>query len=89
MPLDICTIYDSKAEAYMTPLFFQSKGQAVRSFSDAINDPTHNTDISKHPEDFTLFHLGHFNERNGTIVVLPTPVSIATGINLTQEPQLT
>ncbi len=81
----ICTIYDSKAEAYHTPLFFQSKGQAVRSFSDAVNEPTQKSEIARHPEDFTLFIIGTFDERNGKLIAFPQPVSLALGQNLQSE----
>ena len=47
----ICSIYDTKAEAWLMPMFFGAAGQAVRAFSDAVNGTE--GDIAKHPEDFT------------------------------------
>ena len=61
----ICSIHDSKAEAWMTPLVFQAKGQAVRSFSDAVNRG--DGDFYLHPEDFTLYVVGFFDELSGAI----------------------
>ncbi len=76
----ICSIHDSKAAAWLSPMFFQSNGQAIRSFADAINDK--NTEFGKHPEDYTVFQLGHWDERTGSIDLLEEPFSLANGINL-------
>lgn len=79
MNLRICSIRDQKAEAWMTPLFFQSKAQAVRSFGDAVNDGQ--SEFSKHPEDYVLFYLGDWDPEYGAL--LPTePESLAVGVNL-------
>lgn len=80
MNLSILSIYDSKAEAYHTPLFLQSIGQGLRSFGDACNDPQ--SEFHKHPEDYTLFHLGAFDPRTGKITVLDAPNALANGVNL-------
>ncbi len=79
----ICSIYDGKAEAYSQPMFFQSTGQAVRSFSDIVNDREHA--IGQHPEDYTLFVLGEWNERNGEITLETAPVALGQGIHLVQR----
>ncbi len=83
MNMEICSIHDTAAQAYMTPMFFQSRGQAIRSFSDAVNDGK--SDFYKHPEDYTLFHLGSFNERTGSIDIAPAPAVLTTGINIKQD----
>lgn len=76
----ICSIFDVKAEAWLVPMFFQGKGQAVRSFNDAVNDP--GTEFGKHPEDYTLFLLGEFDERSGYISVRDAPEPLVVGVNL-------
>ncbi len=82
----ICSIFDTKSEAWFTPIFFQSIGQEMRSFSDAVNDLS--TDFGKHPEDYVLFELGEFGERDGIIHALDAPKSLAVGVNLvTQDNQ--
>jgi len=75
----IASIYDAKAEAWMTPMFFLSKAQAMRSFSDAVNDGK--SDFSNHPGDYTLFVLGTFDERSGEVLPVATPESLGLGIN--------
>jgi len=65
MKLNAYTIYDVASGSYSRPWFAQADGMAKRGFSDIANDPTH--DIGKHPEDYTLFRVGDFNERTGTL----------------------
>ena len=79
--LKMCSIYDSKAEAWMTPMFFQAIGQAVRTFSDTVNNA--DSPFGKHPEDYTLFEVGAFNEQTGEVTTI-SPRSIMVGVNLVQ-----
>lgn len=65
MILKIFCIYDSKSEAYHMPFFSTTVGQAERSFSDAVVDNT--TTFSKHPEDYTLFYCGDFDDSTAEI----------------------
>lgn len=70
MELNIYTIYDQKAKAYLQPFFLTSDGQAIRMFMDNINSKDENT-ISNHPADYTLFKIGHYNDHDGHIESLP------------------
>ena len=58
-------IYDSKAETYLLPYYFQYEGQATRMFSDWVNDPNH--PFGKHPDDYTLYSIGEYDDNTGTI----------------------
>lgn len=73
-------VYDSKAEAYNSPLYVQSKGQAVRSFAEVANDKT--SEIGKWPADFTLFELGEYNTDNGKFDLFDTPRSVCVAIEM-------
>lgn len=66
MKLEIYTIYDSKAEQYGRPFYQQNHAEAIRSVTDLVNDP--NTTVGRHPEDFTLFHIGEFDGDNGGLL---------------------
>lgn len=81
-PLVACSVRDSKTEAYMTPMFFQSRAQAVRSFQDAVNEK--GSDFNKHSEDFVLFVVGEFNPETGTLVGC-APESLGVGLHLVRE----
>lgn len=63
MKLKMFAVFDVKAAAYLAPFFLPTVGQAVRAFADASNDPS--TMFAKHPEDYTLFHVGEFDDSSG------------------------
>lgn len=87
--LGVYTIHDSAAEAFMRPFFAQSSGAAIRSFSDLVNGTERDHPVAAHPEDYTLFEIGQFNERTGQLVSCE-PRSLGNGITflvLTPQPQ--
>jgi len=63
MKLNIYSIFDQASGLYSRPFFTQSDGEAVRSFNDISIDAEH--PCGKHPEDYTLFRLGVFDDTNG------------------------
>lgn len=58
-------IYDSKLAEFNTPFFSPNNNTAIRTFTDAANDPT--TNINRHPEDFSLHHIGTYETDNGQL----------------------
>lgn len=60
MILNAYTVYDNKALCYSAPFFSNTDGSAVRMFSDLANDT--NTNVGRHPGDFSLFCVGLFND---------------------------
>lgn len=79
----IFTIYDSKAETYMDPFCAKTKGEAVRMFTDTCNDPNHQ--FYRHAEDYTLFHLGTYDDNQATHDLLATPVALGIAIEFRQS----
>lgn len=71
------SIYDSKVERFIQPFFDVTTGSAIRSFGDAVND--NSTAFWKHAEDYTLFHVGIFNQEKGTFEK-HEPVSLGTAL---------
>ena len=65
MRLNVYTIFDTASGAYMRPFFMQSDGQAIRSFKDIALDADHA--IGAHPEDYSLWRIGMFNDNNAKI----------------------
>lgn len=63
--MNIYTIYDSKAEYYLPPFFARTHNEAIRTFSQAVNDSQHH--IGQNHSDFTLFFIGSYDETNGHI----------------------
>lgn len=67
----IFSIFDDKAEVFSKPFYDPTIGAALRNFQDAAKDPQ--TTFNKHPEDFTLFQLGHFDDLTGELIKLDEP----------------
>ncbi|AXL14623.1 nonstructural protein [Microviridae sp.] len=60
MKLNMYVIYDAKAEVYNKPFYLLNDDVARRSAEQLMQDG--NTDIARHPEDFTMFKLGTFDD---------------------------
>lgn len=73
MELKIFAVRDEKAQAFMDPFVVPHVGQATRSFQDASSNDR--SPINKHPEDYTLFQIGTFDNESAKIVAC-TPVRI-------------
>lgn len=71
MKLSAFAIHDEKACSFMTPVYFNYKGQASRWFEDLIKE--NNNPISKHPEDYSLYHIGYFNQYDARLEALNVP----------------
>jgi len=67
MKMKIYTVYDSKAETHRLPFYSRSNGEAIRKFTDVINDSEQN-EMSLHSEDYTLYYIAEYDEITGTIV---------------------
>lgn len=87
--LRVFSVYDAKVEAYCQPFFMGSKGQAHRSWVDVVNDPT--TQFHKHPEDFTLFEIGEWDEDTADFKNHEANIPIGTALEVHKgykEPQV-
>lgn len=77
----IFSVYDSKSGYYCSPFFLKSTGEALRSFMDTASGKKDSM-ISQHPEDFTLFELGTYDEIKAVFEVYPSPRSLGVAIEL-------
>lgn len=70
------SVHDSKACAYMPPIYFKTKGEAMRAFqTTCTSDKEHQ--FAKYPHDFTLVELGEFDEPSGKLSALEVPIILA------------
>ena len=72
--MNIYGIRDLKAEAYMTPFFARTHGEAIRMVQNAVNDPQ--SGFHKHSEDYILYMLGQFDDQTGHIDGEMVPVHV-------------
>ncbi len=71
-------VWDAAAEAYLPPFFVSTKGQAIRSFSDAVNEAGHQ--FALHAKDYTLFHIGSFDQGKGVLSGVNPPDSMGNAL---------
>lgn len=84
MIFKVFTVFDSKVEAYLQPFFMPAKGAAIRAFTEIVCDVNHA--FGKHPEDYTLFEIGSFDDSNAKLDMYPTPLSLGVGIEFVKTP---
>ena len=71
MKLLVFSVFDDKAGVYGTPIFVNTRGVAVRSFSDAVQKE--GSEFHKHAGDYKLYFLGEFDNCSGELIKLPSP----------------
>ncbi len=67
MNLNLYTIYDAKTHAYDRIMSAQADGEALRIFKDLAVSADH--PIGQHPEDYSLFRIGTYDNQTATITV--------------------
>jgi len=63
MKLFVFTVLDNAVGAYLPPFYARSRGEAIRSFTEAANAPDHN--FKKNSRDYVLYELGSFDDVSG------------------------
>ena len=61
MKLNVYSIHDSAAKAFTQPFFMHNDGLAIRAFQGNVNSKEGNN-ISDHPDQFTLYKIGEFDD---------------------------
>lgn len=79
----IYAIRDSKGEYFNNPFFNNTHGEAERNFDKLVNDKQSN--INQYPEDYSVYHLGDFDESKGTIIALKEPQLIVNATQLRKD----
>lgn len=79
----ICAVRDRQLDAFMRPFAAQSRGQAIRSFTDETNRP--DSELNKHPEDYELYQLAEWDDDTGRFTMPEKPISIAIASNLIER----
>lgn len=77
------SIYDEKAQAFITPFFLPNDALAMRAFKLSVADPGHQ--FNRSPFDFTLFKVGEFHITEGQVTSFKSPISVMTGLAATQS----
>lgn len=82
--MDVCifAVYDTKAKTYLPPFFSLNEATAVRAFAQVVNDPS--LDFYRSPEDYTLFHIGRFDDAEGMLIPTQMPMMVCTALMVLQ-----
>ncbi|WNK13393.1 MAG: nonstructural protein [Microvirus sp.] len=65
MLLKAYCVHDAKALQYHAPFFTSTDGSALRSFADLANDTA--TTVGRHPNDYSLWCCGTYDDNTGHI----------------------
>lgn len=84
MRLNIYTVFDDAAGAYLQPFFMLTNAFAIRTFADLANDAEHL--FCKYAGQYTLFHLGVFDQLTCSFELFPTPQSLGKAIEFRLPP---
>lgn len=79
MKLVVCSVFDSKAGAFLPPFIASRVEVAQRHFIEALREPSN--PMSKFPEDYILFRIGQFDNELGELVNEPH-VNLGLGASL-------
>ena len=79
------SVYDEKVSTFGTPFFAATNPAAIRMFTDLANDP--NTTVGRHPEDFTLYHVGQFDDSSGELLKMDQPSNLGKADQYLQQQQ--
>ncbi len=86
MILKIYSIYDAAAAAHLPPFFLATDAMAIRTFSDCVQDSKHA--FSQHPDHYTLFDHGTFDNLTGEILSNENMLSLGNGTTFQQPLEL-
>ena len=62
----IYSVYDLKAEAFITPFFLPNDAIAIRPFTDCVTDEKHA--FAMNPFDYAMYRLGQFDDLTGELI---------------------
>jgi hypothetical protein len=73
--IEIFAVFDSKADAFAQPFFSETTETAVRAFATECRNPA--SGLHQHAEDYTLFHIGSYDQANGQLNAMLAPIHLA------------
>jgi hypothetical protein len=73
----VCAIRDVKSELFGRPIFTQTTGVAIRQFTDEVNRKDPDNPLNRHPEDFSLYHIGSYDDNEGKMIPFTLPKILA------------
>lgn len=76
------SVYDSQLKLYSKPFYARNAGEALRSFTQAVNDENV---FKRHAAAVTLFEVGEFNEESSKISAYDAMINLGNGIEFVEK----
>lgn len=80
MKLQVMSVYDAKARAYLPPFFVPHVDVGLRAIASAANEQGHQ--LNRFAVDFEIFHLGEWDDHTGVFDMKPQPFSYGRVVTL-------
>ncbi|WNK12856.1 MAG: nonstructural protein [Microvirus sp.] len=77
----VLAVFDAAVGAFARPIFVPSQGLGIRVFMDEVGRKAADNPMQAHPQDFSLFRLGEFDEKSGMFESLAVPERVAQAID--------
>lgn len=78
MIVKVYSVFDSKLASFGKPWYQLADAAAIREFSDSVNDSNPKNPWFNHPEDYSLFYLGEFDDAIGKLLPVKAPLNLVT-----------
>lgn len=85
MKLRLFSIRDVVVGSYGRPFVMQSRGHAIRTFTDECNRPDDNNPMYNHSPDFELYEVGMYDDETGRFDLQENPEFIINGVDIKGE----
>lgn len=79
----VYTVYDSKAQVYMQPIYFRADGEAVRAFQASVRSAGHQ--FANNPGDYTLFGIAEYDDDKALFSMYDAFVNLGNGAQFKEE----
>lgn len=80
MKLQVMSVYDTKARAFLPPFFVPHVDVGLRAIASAANEPGHQ--LCRFAADFEIYHLGEWDDGTGVYEARPQPFAYGRVITL-------
>lgn len=79
MKMNVYAVLDAKIGSYGNLFLDFTDESAIRGFTDGVNNADPQNKWYSHPEDFTMYRLGDFDQATGTLKAVSPIVSLVNG----------
>lgn len=81
MKMQVFSVYDAVAELFAEPFYAQNVQSGIRAFGHAVRTQER---LKQYPEDYSLFHIGEFDQELGELQGFAKPHKVSMATNFTE-----